>query len=174
MTVAPVPHLDVLFWLYSAVNAAQTTPAALIVPAAYPSIDEEWHTKDLPGYSRAGPNAAENLQHHGGTDKSGFTAGAKAVFATETGAASLRPPLVLVKVPERFGGPQCRNGDISLTSNPGAPPPGALIGKLGTERHMPVPATSLVLLRQKEELILVVCPSKASTCFDNVRDVLVS
>ena len=91
-----------------------------------------------------------------------------------TESVSLRPPLVLVKVPERFGGPQCRNGDISLTSNPGAPPPGALIGKFGTERHMPVPATSLVLLRQKEELILVVCPSKASTRFDDVRDALVS
>jgi len=80
----------------------------------------------------------------------------------------------LVKVPERFGGPQCRNGDISLTSNPGAPPPGALIGKFGTERHMPVPATSLVLLRQKKELILVVGPSKASTRFDDVGNPLVT
>ena len=44
-------------------------------------------------------------------------------LTTETRAVSVRPPLVLVKIPERFGGPQCRNGDITLTSNPGAPRP---------------------------------------------------
>lgn len=81
---------------------------------------------------------------------------------------------MLVKVTERFSGPQCRNGDITLTSNPGASPPGALIGKFGTERQMPVPATSLVLLRQKDELILAVALSKTLTCFDDIRDVLVA
>lgn len=55
------------------------------MPAAYLSIDEDWHTKDLPGYSRAGPNVAENLQHHGGIDKSGFAAGAKAVSQRRQG-----------------------------------------------------------------------------------------